>query len=132
MFPDEFYDNLKKPQITPSKAVFRGAWKILYLLMAVAFILLLFSPNSFNKLMAIFLFLLQLLLNFNWGCVFFLYRQIKKAFFICLSLLIIVLIMTVLFFKQSILAGVLLIPYCVWLILATYLNYYIMVENPSI
>lgn len=132
MFPDEFYDNLKKPQITPSKAVFRGAWKILYLLMAVAFVLLLLSPNSFNKLMAIFLFLLQLLLNFNWGCVFFLYRQIKKAFFICLSLLIIVLIMTVLFFKQSILAGVLLIPYCVWLILATYLNYYIMVENPSI
>ena len=132
MFPDEFYDNLKKPQITPSKAVFRGAWKVLYFLMAVSFVLLLLSPNSFNKLMAIFLFLLQLLLNFNWGCVFFLYRQIKKAFFICLSLLIIVLIMTVLFFKQSILAGVLLIPYCVWLILATYLNYYIMVENPSI
>ena len=132
MFPDEFYDNLKKPQITPSKAVFRGAWKVLYFLMAVSFVLLLLSPNSFNKLMAIFLFLLQLLLNFNWGCVFFLYRQIKKAFFICLSLLIIVLIMTVLFFKQSILAGVLLIPYCVWLILATYLNYYIMVENPSV
>ena len=132
MFPDEFYDNLKKPKITPPKSVFRGAWRILYFLMAVAFVLLLLSPNSFNKLMAIFLFLLQLLLNFNWGCVFFLYRQIKKAFFICLSLLIIVLIMTVLFFKQSILAGVLLIPYCVWLILATYLNYYIMVENPSI
>lgn len=132
MFPDEFYDNLKKPQITPSKAVFRGAWKILYLLMAVAFILLLFSPNSFNKLMAIFLFLLQLLLNFNWGCVFFLYKQIKKAFIICLSLLIIVLVMAVLVFKQSLLAGILLIPYCIWLILATYLNYYIMVENPSI
>ena len=132
MMPDEFYDNLNKPKFTPSKAVFRGAWKVLYFLMAVAFILLLFSPNSFNKLMAIFLFLLQLLLNFNWGCVFFLYKQIKKAFIICLSLLIIVLVMTVLVFKQSLLAGILLIPYCIWLILATYLNYYIMVENPLV
>lgn len=131
MIPDEFYDNLNKPKFTPPKAAFRGAWKILYFLMTLAFILLIFSPNSFNKLMAIFLFLLQLLINFNWGCVFFLYKQIKKAFFICLSLLIIVAVMTVLFFKQSLWAGILLIPYCLWLILATILNYYVMKENPQ-
>lgn len=130
MIPDEFYDNLNKPKFTPPKAVFRGVWKVLYFLMAVSFILLLLSPNSFNKLMAIFLFLVQLILNFNWGCVFFLYKQIKKAFFICLSLMIIVFVMTFLIFKQSLWAGILLIPYCLWLILATFLNYYVMKENP--
>ncbi len=131
MIPDDFYDNLNKSKFTPPKAVFRGAWRILYVLMTAAFVLLLLSPNSFNKLMAIFLFLVQLVLNFNWSCVFFGERQIKKAFWICLSLLIIVIVMTVLIFKQSLWAGYLLVPYCIWLILATYLNYYVMVENPS-
>lgn len=132
MIPDEFYDNLNKPKITPSKAVFRGAWKLLYILMTISFVLLLISPNSFVKLLAIFLFVVQLILNFNWGCVFFLYKQIKKAFIICLSLMIIVFVMTFLIFKQTVLGGVLLIPYCIWLILATYLNYFIMKENPLV
>ncbi len=131
MIPDDFYNSLNKSKFTPPKAVFRGAWKLLYFLMAVSFVLILFSPNSFTKLMAIFLFLLQLVLNFNWSCVFFGDKEIKKAFFICLSLLVIVVIMTVLFFKQAMWAGILQIPYCIWLILATYLNYYVMVENPE-
>ncbi len=132
MIPDDFYDKLNKPGITPSKQVFRGAWSILYALLAVSFVLVLLSPNTFNKMMAIFLFLVQLILNFNWGCVFFVERKIKEAFFICLTLLVLVVAMTVLFFKQSIWAGILQIPYCIWLILATYLNYFIMKENPTI
>lgn len=130
MFPDDFYDKLNKPSFTPPKAVFRGVWKFLYFLLAVSFILVLLSPNTFNKLLAIFLFLVQLILNFNWGCVFFIYKQFTKAFYICFALLILVIWMTVLFFKQSIWAGILQIPYCIWLILATYLSYYILKENP--
>lgn len=132
MFPDEFYDNLNKSSITPPKAVFRGAWKVLYALMIVSFVLLLLSPNSFNKILALFLFFLQLILNFNWGCVFFVYKQFKNALYICIALLIIVGLMTVVFFKQSFWAGLLQVPYCLWLILATYLNYYVVKENPEL
>lgn len=132
MFPDEFYDKLNKSPMTPPKAVFRGAWKILYLLMAVSFILILFSPNTINKIFAVFLFVVQLILNFNWGCVFFMYKQFKNALYICIALLIIVLLMTLVFFKQSFWAGLLQVPYCLWLILATYLNYYVVKENPQL
>lgn len=132
MFPDEFYDKLNKSSITPSKAVFRGAWKILYALMVVSFVFVLLSPNTFNKVLAIFLFLVQLILNFNWGCVFFVYKQFKNALYICIALLILVFWMTFVFFKQSFWAGILQIPYCIWLILATYLNYYVVKENPRL
>lgn len=130
MFPDDFYDSLNKAAITPPKAVFRGVWRVLYALMAVSFVLLVLSPNSFNKILAFFLFVVQLILNFNWGCVFFVYKKFKNALYICIALLIIVFYMTIVFFKQSFWAGLLQLPYCLWLILATYLNYYVVKENP--
>ncbi len=129
MYQSDFYKNLDKPKITPPAIVFTIVWKVLYFLMAVSFVLLLMSPNTFVKAVAVFVFLVQLMLNFNWSCVFFVERNVKKAFLICLLLLLFVVWMTILFFKQAFWAGILQIPYCLWLILATYLNYYILRKN---
>ena len=124
-----FYEKLIKSKYTPAKFVFRVVWKILYLLMAVSFVLVLISPISLVKIWAFFLFVLQLLLNFSWSCVFFVQQNIKKSFLICVSLFLLVIVMTILFFRQSFWAGILQVPYCLWLMFATYLNYYILREN---
>ena len=126
---DDFYNNLNKPKFTPPKEIFSIVWMILYLLMAISAILVLLSPNSLNKAYALLLFLIQLILNLNWSCIFFVYKQLKKAFYVCLMLLVIVMFMTKAFFEQSVIAGVLQIPYCLWLILASILSYKIMQKN---
>ena len=131
-YSSEFYDSLKKPSITPSKQVFRNVWTVLYILLAVSFFIILFSPNSIYKVLGLALFVVQLILNLNWGIVFFLYKKIQTALWICIALAITVYCMTFLFLKVSILAGLLQLPYCIWLVLAIYLNYFIVRENPEI
>ena len=129
MYSSEFYENLKKSQFTPSQKVFKIVWPVLYFLMLLSFIMVIFSPASLNKIWALFLFVVQLILNFNWSFIFFAQRKMKKAFYVCFSLLFIVVLMTIAFWEQSKMAGILQIPYCIWLILATYLNLFIVENN---
>ena len=129
MYNTEFYENLKKSELTPSNNVFKIVWSVLYFLMLISFIMILFSPESFNKILALFLFVVQLILNFNWSFVFFVQKNIVAGFWVCVSLLILVFLMVLVFMQQSIVAGILQIPYFLWLILATYLNYFIMKNN---
>ena len=129
MYSSEFYENLKKSQFTPPQKVFKIVWPVLYFLMLLSFIILIFSPASLTKIWALFLFVVQLILNFNWSFIFFAQRKIKKAFYVSFSLLLIVVLMTIAFWEQSKVAGILQIPYCIWLILATYLNLFIVENN---
>ena len=129
MFNSEFYENLKKSQLTPPRKVFKIVWPVLYFLMLLSFIIVIFSPASLNKIGALFLFVVQLILNLNWSFIFFAQKNIKKAFFVCVALLVIVILMIITFYNQSKMAGILQIPYCIWLILATYLNLFIVENN---
>ncbi|CAB4062912.1 TSPO [Lepeophtheirus salmonis] len=75
------------------------------------------------------LYTLQLLLNWSWSPVFFGYQEIAIAFYIIISLCIAIGITMISFFRLSIFAGLLLVPYLVWTSFATYLNYSLMVLN---
>jgi tryptophan-rich sensory protein len=69
------------------------------------------------------LFCAQLLLNWMWSPVFFGLRNTALALAISTALWGLVAATTVQFFKQSQLAGCLMIPYLMWLTLATALNW---------
>lgn len=129
MYNTEFYKDLNKSELTPSSNTFKVVWPVLYFLMLFSFLIVIFSPASLNKVWALFLFVIQLILNFNWSFIFFSQRKIKKALYVCFALLFIVILMTIAFFEQSKMAGILQIPYCIWLILATYLNLFIVENN---
>lgn len=71
------------------------------------------------------MFCIQLLLNFAWAPTFFLGRMITVSLTIIIILWASILATIFLFYQESPLASYLLLPYLVWVSLATYLNAYI-------
>jgi tryptophan-rich sensory protein len=71
---------------------------------------------------ALTLFALQLVLNMSWSIVFFGLRSIGAALAEILVLLLAILATTVVFWQRDRVAGMLFIPYAVWVGFATVLN----------
>lgn len=124
-----WYHTLRKPPLTPPVEYFPTAWGILYTLMAIAFVIVLFKPDSKNKYFAISLFLFQLLLNFAWSYVFFELKSPLLGLIDVFFLLLILIITMTYFFKVSKLAFWLLVPYLLQVIFALYLNFGILILN---
>ena len=125
----DFYNVINKPGYAPDRKVFRPVWSLIYLLMFISLVIFYFAPLSLEKIFATPLFCLQFILNLSWTSVFFKYRKLGVAFAICALLLVTVIIMTLLFFRMSIILGILQIPYILWLLFATRLNFDIMRMN---
>ena len=129
MYDKNWYKNLNKSKLTPPSWVFGVVWPILYLLLSVFFILFLKDEKCKGICMPLILFGLQILLNFMWTTVFFRLRKLVIA----LIMIIIILGLTVITFvqMQEINKNIsyLLVPYMLWLSLATYLNIYIVMNN---
>ena len=121
MYNNNFYKDLIKPDFTPPSLVFKIIWPILYVLMAVSLFIILGMTNPL-KPWAISFFILQLVLNFLWSPVFFIFGKMKLALTISFFMIICVGIMILFFFQISKIAGILQIPYFLWLIFATFLN----------
>jgi len=122
----DWYDTLKKSPWTPPKYVFTLIWPLLYLLMFVGFIRVL---KTTNNIIVVVFFIMQILLNISWPTIFFDYHNIHLSFIIIVMLLICVIIMTHSFYLHDHVAGLIQIPYILWLCLATYLNWYILKHN---
>lgn len=119
----KWYNDLIKPEFQPPAWVFAPAWSVLYILMFVSFLLILKAEVRPISIYAYALFVLQLILNLSWSPIFFELHQLKKAFWVCISLTVTVFLMMVVFAFISKLAGILLIPYFLWLCFACALNF---------
>jgi len=73
--------------------------------------------------------MIQLFLNFSWSTIFFKYKNILKAYYVIILIIIFVNLTIYYFRKIDVKASNLLIPYVLWLYLALYLNYYIIKNN---
>ncbi len=120
------FDAVTKPPLTPPAIVFPIVWTILYTLMGIgAARVYLKEPDS----SALSVFGINLFFNFFWSIIFFNMRAFCFAFIWLLVLLAIVLVMTVKFYRVDKAAGLLQIPYCIWLVIAAYLNLFICLTN---
>lgn len=126
---NSWYTSLVKPPLTPPPSYFPTAWGILYLLMTIAFFIVLSKPHSTDKHIAISLFLFQLILNFTWSYVFFELKSITLGLIDVIFLLILLSFTIFYFFKISKFAGILLIPYLFQVLFAFYLNLGILILN---
>ncbi len=126
---NEWYTALNKPPLTPPAQYFPIAWGILYTLMAISFFIVLSKPHSKDKYTAVYLFLAQLMFNFVWSYVFFEMKSIGIALLDVIILLILVSFTIFYFNKISKFAAILMIPYLLQVIFATYLNAGIMILN---
>lgn len=123
-----WYPTLLKSQLTPPPITFPIVWTFLYLLMGIAFYIIL-SSSARSRNLALYVFGLQLFFNFMWSFIFF-YKQELWLALLDITLLWLFLLGTILlFFRLSKLAAGLLIPYFVWVSFAFYLNFFIAVHN---
>lgn len=124
------YKEINRPPLSPPSWLFPVAWTILYFLMGVSLYLVWNKPDTYaDKRKAYLLFCLQLFLNFIWSPVFFTARSFLLAFIILVLLIITVAFMIAAFYEIDKRAGLLQIPYLIWLLFAAYLNMAIYILN---
>lgn len=130
-FGNRWFDALEKPAIMPPGWAFGAAWTVLYILMGLAFAMILHARGARGRGGAIALFLLQLLLNLAWSPLFFRAHQVGSALILILVLLVVVAVTALMFARIRRVAGLLLLPYLAWLVFASFLNYEIGRLNPG-
>ena len=124
------YKNYNRPILSPPGWLFPIVWSILFVLMAIsAYIVYTSNATKKEKTDALFLYFLQLVINFFWTIIFFSFDQLLLGFLWIILLWIVVIFMMVAFFKRKPIAAYLQIPYILWLSFAAYLNLGIYVLN---
>lgn len=127
----EFYPALIRPSWAPPATLFGPVWSVLYLLMGLASWLV-WREGSKNTRGALRLYLVQLVLNSLWSWLFFAWHQGRWAFFEIVVLWVMILATVVAFWRIRPLAGVLLVPYLLWVSFATALAYTVWMLNPAL
>lgn len=122
MFNSTWYKSLIKPPLAPPDWIFAPAWAFLYLTILVSFALYLVAKGE-NKKSGYLFFVIQMLLNVAWSPVFFGLQNIGFAFVIIILLDVFVYLTIRKFYSVSKLAGIILVPYLIWILYATYLNF---------
>lgn len=127
-----FYGVLNKPSWAPPAAVFGPVWTVLYLLMAVAAWLVWKEHRTRENRRALTLYLLQLAFNALWTWLFFAWRQGGWALAEIGVLWSLILLTIVAFYRIRPSAGLLLVPYQVWVTFAAALNAALWRLNPHL
>ena len=122
---------LAKPAIYPPGAAFGIVWPILYVMMGVALALVVAERAAPRRRAALWAFAVQLALNLAWSPIFFAAHQIGAALAILLALDVALIVTLVLFWRVRRTAGLLLLPYLVWVLFATVLNWQVLQLNPG-
>lgn len=116
----EWYQNLQQPAFAPPSSVFAPVWTTLYTLMVIAYILVWRTGSSAKSWRVAFA--VQAGLNLFWSLMFFGARTPEGGLAVIFMLLAAIVVNMVLFWKHSRWAGILLIPYLLWVSFATVLN----------
>ena len=125
--PGEWYDDLDKPSWTPPKLVFPLAWTFLYLAMSVAAARVAVLDGAAY---AMAFYAVQLAFNTLWTPVFFGLKRMGAGMAIILCLWGAVAATMLSFFALDTFAGLLFVPYLVWVSIASALNYSVWKRNP--
>jgi len=119
-----WYAALRKPTFTPPNWLFAPVWTTLFVLMGISLFLIWRKPVITPKVRtALIVFALQLALNVLWSILFFGLRSPLAGFIEILILWVVILLTIVNFYRLSSAAGVLLIPYILWVSFAAILNF---------
>ena len=121
------YNSLQKPFLAPPSITFPIVWTILYILMGISYGLL--KSNGLVDIKIDRIYYLQLGVNALWSIFFFLLKWRLFSFLWILLLAVLVIIMIVKFYQKNKIAGLIQIPYILWVLFASYLNLFIYILN---
>ena len=118
-----WYDTLENSLWTPPGWVFSVVWTILYFLIGIAlFLVMQKRGKKQDKNDAYILFGANMVLNTLWSFIFFGTQSPFIALLTLMALIMVAVFMARAFFRVSVPAFWLIVPYIVWLMFALYLN----------
>lgn len=121
------YNSLIQPPLAPPSILFPIVWSILYVLMGVSYGIL--DSNSLVDSSINSIYYWQLFVNALWSIFFFVFKWRFFAFLWILLLLALVILMIIRFYNKNKIAGLVQLPYLLWVTFATYLNLAIFILN---
>lgn len=125
-----WYPTINKPSFNPPNWLFAPVWTSLYVLIGIAAYLVWIRRDKivhFPRTVAIYS--IQLILNLAWSFIFFYLHEIGFALFEILILLTVIIVNAILFYKINKWAGLMFIPYILWVSFASFLTYNIFILN---
>jgi tryptophan-rich sensory protein len=128
--PGEWYKARSKPSWTPPDWLFPVAWTTLYLCMSLAAMRVAVSGDA-GAPQALGFWTIQIALNALWSPVFFGLRRMRAALVVVALLWAAVAATLVAFAQIDRIAGLLFVPYIVWVTVATALNASVWQRNPA-
>lgn len=131
---DPWYAGLAKPSFNPPNWIFGPVWTTLFLFMAYAIWRIWQVPSNDAEIrqkrgQAMFAFGLHLILNIGWSAAFFFAQSPAFGLAVISLLALSIATVMVLFFKLDRLAGLLFVPYLLWVLFASVLNLSIFLLN---
>jgi len=122
----EWYLSLNKAPWTPPGWVFGAAWTSIMLCYSVYMTFLIMTLVT-KKLIA--LFLTQFVLNVSWNLIFFKLQLIEMGLGVIALLTLVVAAFFVTYLNDLKWKSLLILPYLIWLGIATSLNLYVVINN---
>jgi len=124
-----WYATLNKPSFTPPNWVFGPVWTILFILIGIALFFVWESPRNRARDVGIILFAVQLAANVGWNFTFFGLESALYGVLAIIPLWILIAATIYQFNKVSRWAAYLMVPYILWVSIATILNIAIYLWN---
>lgn len=123
----DWYNDLLKAPWTPPGWVFGFAWTLIMICFAFYMAIALDRVKQVKPLLA--LYVIQWILNVLWNPVFFHYQEVFAGLILILTLAHLVSFILFRYLKSMKTMSLLIVPYFIWLLIATSLNLYIYLYN---
>lgn len=125
-----WYPGIQKPSFNPPNWLFGPVWSVLFIIIGIAAYLIWQKRaqiTNFPRTVAVYF--IQLILNLGWSFLFFYNHLIGAALIEIVALLAVILVNGIVFYKIDKIAGLLFIPYFLWVSFAAFLTYNIFILN---
>ena len=122
------FNTFNKPSWTPPGIVFPIVWTILYILMGISSYIVYESDTTYKK-DALKVYAANILINGLWSILFFRLKLFFVSFITVIILIVLTIIMIIKYYKINKAAGLLQIPYLIWLCVALALSYSVYTLN---
>ena len=124
-----WYAFINKPLFSPPNWIFAPVWSLLYVLMGISAFLIWQKRDNLKIKPAMIFYGIQLVLNTLWSIIFFGMHNPGLALLGILILWVFISITLIEFYRINKTAGLLFIPYLIWVSFASILNYAIWILN---
>jgi translocator protein len=118
-----WYSSLNSPSMVPPGWVIGAIWTVLYIFIATSAYRLVFAESHQTKPIALAFWSLQMVINVIWTPVFIGAQNLELAFYYIIAMWISILMTVILAWQVDRWAGLIMVPYLIWVTFAGYLNY---------